>query len=509
MVDHQTAHGTPPSLIIPTPVQYRTNHRSQKLMKRRENIDGNPDASTFSKCFGLRFWVRTLVYAATMDLHDANYAWSHEKINCLYVYQNQLMWKPGIFRRILTYVLFLMRAAKFSFICKRKPVKKRRINLLAWTFNQSVAMEPVYKALLNANLIYEPDYKSNSSGISFLLASLLGLPFGFRMVALYCKSSDYQKRALKYCMHEYWLSMGYFLSSHSWLYANRPKLVVVSNDHAMYPRMAALAARQQHVPVAYIQHASVTEMWPPLSFDYALLEGLDALHKYMKTGRTDTLVFLVGSPKMDTLSRNYNKSQKISTLMMCISNNDVLDRVEELLRAIRNEFSQMNLILRPHPADTPRWEKWEAITASNHAVISDSRTMAINESLAKADAVIAGDSSVLLEAALANVYPVYYDFNETCQDFYGYVKNGLVDAFSCASSLNTHLQSVENSKPYVRHRAKYYCHTINTPFDGRSAGLAASLLNQLSEECDPEEKGWARMPIQEITAFEPGIQGSS
>ena len=61
----------------------------------------------------------------------------------------------------------------------------------------------------------------------------------------------------------------------------KPKLVIVSNDHSLNCRSLRLAAQILGIRTLYIQHASISNIFPPLEFDYALLDGLVSYKKYV------------------------------------------------------------------------------------------------------------------------------------------------------------------------------------------------------------------------------------
>ena len=53
----------------------------------------------------------------------------------------------------------------------------------------------------------------------------------------------------------------------------QPRAVVFANDHNDDARAMLLACRQLGIPTIYLQHASVSSLFPPLAFDLSLLEG--------------------------------------------------------------------------------------------------------------------------------------------------------------------------------------------------------------------------------------------
>ena len=118
------------------------------------------------------------------------------------------------------------------------------------------------------------------------------------------------------------------------------------------------------------------------------------------------------------------------------------------------------------------------------------------------DAVVAGDSNVLLEAALLGVFAIYYDFSQTRKDYYGFVEQGLTPYTSSPEDLAALVQNLRRDKPSVRDGTQYYCATVNTAFDGRSAEVAAALIRQILDERIAWEQ-WQRVPAAtNLNAFE-------
>jgi dUTPase len=122
--------------------------------------------------------------------------------------------------------------------------------------------------------------------------------------------------------------------------------------------------------------------------------------------------------------------------------------------------------------------------------------------LSRTDMVIAGDTGILLEAALLNVYPLYYDFAQKWSDYYGFVQTGLVQHIeSCAEAcvvIRSHMQH----KQYIRDRAKGFCATIDTPYDGQSAILASEIIVNVTQGNMGFLSKWKRISGLPIEAYE-------
>ncbi|EJF10515.1 hypothetical protein O71_08405, partial [Pontibacter sp. BAB1700] len=93
----------------------------------------------------------------------------------------------------------------------------------------------------------------------------------------------------------------------------RPQAIVFANDHNADARAMLLAAKQLGIPTVYVQHSSVSNLFPPLSFDLNLLEGQDSLDKYRQCGPVQGRVEFIGMPKADKFVPLRNKSRQVQT----------------------------------------------------------------------------------------------------------------------------------------------------------------------------------------------------
>ena len=101
------------------------------------------------------------------------------------------------------------------------------------------------------------------------------------------------------------------------------------------------------------------------------------------------------------------------------------------------------------------------------------------------DAIISGNSSVLLDAAMMNVFPIFlrdlnainkYNEKEDPNDKYGFVKNGLAIGCDSIDQINACLKVIIDKKPNIRSKASYYVENINREWDGHSAHYAAKII---------------------------------
>ncbi|WP_276496164.1 hypothetical protein [Pontibacter litorisediminis] len=256
----------------------------------------------------------------------------------------------------------------------------------------------------------------------------------------------------------------------------KPKAIIFANDHNADARAMLLAAKSLGVKTVYIQHASVSTMFPPLQFDLNLLEGQDALDKYKRCGPVEGKVELIGMPKADAYVPYRNTNRTIKTIGLGCNLMDDLSEVSKLVVAISEALPDLHIVLRPHPRDTRNFEKFRSIGPK--ISLSDSRTTPTFEYLRQIDVQVSGNSGIHLEAVLLNVWSIFYDFNPShkLEDYYGFIQRGLIDAAVTPTNLVQLLEAQRQAKPDVFEKAKYYNATVGTPYDGRSSTLALKLM---------------------------------
>jgi hypothetical protein len=256
----------------------------------------------------------------------------------------------------------------------------------------------------------------------------------------------------------------------------RPRAIIFANDHNDDARALLLAARTCGVPTAYVQHASVSTYFPPLSFDLSLLEGQDALDKYRQCGSIQGRVELVGMPKADAFLSQRNTEPRVRRVGIATNLLDDSETIRITLAYLLQEFPTLVFTFRAHPSDT---RDFNFLRQHPQLQISDARLENVFEFLHKQDALIAADTSTHLEAALLNLASIYYRFgtNVITNDYYGYVAHGLIERADTLPELALLLRRYEMHKPSTLYqRATYYNSTIGTVDEGNSQNLVLRTL---------------------------------
>jgi len=451
--------------------------------------------------------------AMRLDPTELNPNASHEPLRSNYelAIQRRRSRNVGSNSVLARLIVFFCRFFRcLPYLCNRGPAcESGAVYFCALSGNQLAALRPVARELVELGqrvyLIDDFDQAKKEHLPLRLRAYLLARPFLPMLLWRMARSRGYKRESFKRAFGSYWNSYGLYLVYRRWLARHRPAAVVVSTDHLQIPCTLVKAARDEHIPTFYIQHASVTERFPPLRIDYALLDGRDAMEKYLGAGPTRARIYLIGSPKKSTDASQVNQSVVTRSVGLCLSQADRLDRFKLLLGELGCWTGRLQLIVRPHPGMGPETidplrEKAEELGMT----WSDSRQEPADAFLSKIDAVICGASSIALEAAIRNVLPISLEMNETTPDWYGFVDRGLCRQTDDIETLNRWLEELYCERPSVRSMTHYYDHSIEKPYEGRSAKLAADLILQLSVNRQSVPDGYTRISdIAGVRAFEP------
>jgi len=254
--------------------------------------------------------------------------------------------------------------------------------------------------------------------------------------------------------------------------------IILTNDHNLQPLALLYAARKARVKSYYIQHASVSEAFPKLLPDVALLEGQQAVDTYKKIGNLSRTTKLVGIARMDGLlnSKTITKNQD-RVVGLCLKPYYSKELIENLIAKIQQSEAVGKIILRPHPGNSQAF--YDFLEGFN-VTISNAKTQRPHEFIRQLDVMISGESSILLEAALMKVKTLYIDDKVARFDLYGFVKNGITEVLPSLEDLPSVLSRpdlAEHLEDYYQN-CQYYCSTVNTQHENKSKELILkSLIN--------------------------------
>lgn len=364
------------------------------------------------------------------------------------------------------------------------PNIKNKIVFFSTSKNNDVALSPVYETI-DESILLSKDYRSRRKNFLLplfppLIVSLLYLPV-IMIMHIFCNKKE-KKRILLF-FHEVLLSMGYDFCVRYYLKYLQPKGIVFANDHLYYTRSLVKQARRYNITSFYIQHSAVTEVFPPIISSFALLDGIESHKKYfsMVDYPINNNSFLIGAPKFDKYFRYINKNKVVKSIGVCSTQSMIKEEVENLIQKLQSQFPN-KIIFRPHPSEIIN-SKYHRLETGDSFQFSNSLTDSSFEFLKTVDVVISGNSSILLEAVMLNVYPIFWDnpnqevkYKDNPNDKYGFVQNKVVSKCNTIEEINQKIEKLLIKKPFIRNRAKPYIHTIGTINDGASTNLAANII---------------------------------
>lgn len=274
----------------------------------------------------------------------------------------------------------------------------------------------------------------------------------------------------------------------------KPRFVIVSNDHNTMNRSLIALARNAGIETVYMQHASVSNLFPALNFDYAFLDGQSALITYRecenncpcKTAlQKNRKVYLTGQKKKvkAEIKTTEIKSKEVGIALNAL---DSLEGAERLVVLLENNGVKVRL--RWHPAlATKVTQILKTRLSSREVEFSDPKLESLGSFFSKISCLVAGNSSIHLEAALAHVVPIHYEVSQQyTNDYYGYVKNGLSINARDFSSLLDILKLVGSGDLSINKNAvQFYSSTFGTEWDGREGELVAECLIALDRGDNP------------------------
>lgn len=219
-------------------------------------------------------------------------------------------------------------------------------------------------------------------------------------------------------------------------------LVFFSNDHSYLPRSIRIAATQRGIRTGYLQHASVSELFPPLEFSMAFLDGPRASQIYADIAKKNAAVeqakvYVFGSARLDPIFalRGLRRDRRTKVIGVAINKLDNLTKISERVEMLRS--SGASVVIRPHPRLVLPSD-FSCSMQDLDCLVKEVSGQDLIDFLLSIDALVAGDSSIHIEAIASGIPSFQADFGGCGNDYYGFLASGLVpklDDFDL-SSLN-------------------------------------------------------------------------
>jgi len=404
----------------------------------------------------------------------------------------------GTIARVIAFLGFLGKQTSW----RRGPlIRGNEVDYLAFasSVNQMNSLASTIRALREDNqsvlaiskrkFIYSAEVENLYSADAFsILDSLKALLlFALRAPQLYVSLMGQHPAKRSWYFHNFCHAYSYLPYFLELLRSARPDYVIVSNDHTCANRCCLAVAHYLGINTVYMQHASVSAIFPALRVNYAFLDGKSALEMYRHCEHNQPdnprnvprpVVILSGQKKKLDISSSSIQVQRYAGI--ALNRLDNIDVALELIEKLAG--SGCNLCVRWHPGQVPaeirsiktRLARWDNV------IVSDPKHESPGDFLARLRLVVAGNTSILLEAAVVGVLPVYYELQPPqFPDYYGFVRNGLALHAKTPQQLEQLLSGSNQSNGPEPDAVRYYSATYKTPWDGREGELVARCLEVL------------------------------
>lgn len=195
--------------------------------------------------------------------------------------------------------------------------------------------------------------------------------------------------------------------------SKRPLLAIVANDHSPTPVAFSMAMKAFSVPRLYIQHAEVSNSFPPLDFEYSILRNAVSRRIYEEIEPTRGDVFVISRfPEAFIYPKDLSKEDVKQSVVLYTTGRVEIEGFRLVLERLRANPNISSIYVKPHPNQAA--VEWPSgLTVLD--VIPDFPHIAV-----------VANSSVVIELLHQGI-PVFqnFDFDPVAADYYGFVKNGV------------------------------------------------------------------------------------
>ena len=399
----------------------------------------------------------------------ANSIEKYKDIFFSFLYRDEIY--PGVkkikgfsIRGILSVILESLKQEFIAVFKKNKSIINGKIWLYVESINQLKALEPLLD-IENSILVTNSDNLLSKNINSSIVKLYQPTKLKHRVLRFF-KLSQYKKlfkENFKAHLNTIIKYDGIYEGLLDVLNKHKPIGIVFSNDHNAFCRALRVAAIDCRIKTVYLQHAAVTDQFPPLKFDLSLLDGQDSFDKYKRAGSVRGKVKLIGMTKFDEYFHLINRKRNVESIGLALNNGDDFDTYFEIFSKLNKRFEKMKYYIRFHPSI-----EVNKINVPDFFIISYTNKETSFDFLANVDALFSGNSSIHLEATLMNI-PSYQIKNEkdVLKDYYGFIQNKLIEEVNLHELFEL-IEVIRKNKPEVRYKAKYYNAVIETKYDGFS-----------------------------------------
>jgi len=391
----------------------------------------------------------------------------------LHIYKNidelehfKYVWcKKNVFRRYLQSIFILLKRTYVYFDFRRNGFTNNEIEVILYvnsenTYN-SLKFLKSEKTLFFMQISSLKKFRNEKH-----LVNNVRVPLWITMISVFNFPFfvlKYWKKALKY-PELYFENFGKDYSNERILLKFKSlKKVVFANDHNVHNRLFKIACENRNIKTAYLQHASVTSMFPKLDFDQNFLFGKIDQHKYESISTIKGETLLIGSPKFDELYKHKRKPKKRNSFFRIGLATNIIDnktKIESLVNEIL-EKTNYHIKIRQHPRESRIFN-----FDSERVRIQSAKDSSLLNFFSDIDFLLAGESSIHLESLYVHIPSFYVNLtiNER-KDYYEFLKYNLIKELNSQYISNEYFLKL-SIEPISLKTLKLFIHSVNEPFDG-------------------------------------------
>ena len=242
----------------------------------------------------------------------------------------------------------------------------------------------------------------------------------------------------------------YFLFSASLLsrsIRNTIPFALVSNDHAPIPVAFAQACRSYNIPVGYIQHAEVSDRFPPLAFDFSVLNNTVSRQTYYSIDPALPPTFILSRfespPNRDKLISELRSTVKVG-LFLTVSCD--YDRVADLITTLKSNPLVASVVIQPHPR-TPH----NALRQ-----LSDYGVAMGKINMDEIDVAVSQNTSTVIQLLHHGIKTLQiFEYDSSPPDYYGFVKSGIVPRVTAADLATPFWNKFKHTRDWEQKYGRY------------------------------------------------------
>ena len=208
------------------------------------------------------------------------------------------------------------------------------------------------------------------------------------------------------------------------------RALCVANDHAPIPRSLIKICRARGMKTIYIQHAPVTEYFPPLSTDLAILydDASSAAYRMSaeKNGVASTAEVVL-MPPFSNIFRQPVLGDGLKIVGLCIGRYPQTRRLLPIIQDLVSETGCVKeVVLRPHPACD--LDLSSLLVSKKVSIQRAGRSL--QDFSDAIDLALVSNSGVALELLHNGVMTFYVEgMDDLANDYYGFVKSNILPRF--------------------------------------------------------------------------------